>query len=409
MIEEEEKTKQEEERWVSPLKSPNINKEMKLVTAIGGDGIGPLVVDATVIVLEGMKLPGLEIRSMPAGESAIKIHGSAFPPETKDSIDQSDAILFGATEESALQVIAYLRWGLGNYANIRPIKYYPGMYTVMKDELVEKVNYTFVREGTEGMYAAAGKEGKVKELYKKRIVTPADVEKWGEDAIYAMRIVSKRGTDRIGRVACEICTKRKEQGIGKGLLEIVCKPNVLRSQDRMFIDRITKIANTDFPDLKVESYIVDDFARRLLRYPDYHDTIVIENMMGDILSDEAAEVVGGLGVAGSGVYGPKAAYFEPTHGSAPEVLKRQNYKGEPVPNPVATIISAVMLLDYLGYEQESVKLEQAITNTLKGGLDIENNWQTLPRDAVPENYRKEGKFGSTTDVAQKVLEEYNNL
>ena len=401
--------KKEEEPWVNPLKSPNVNKKKKVVTAIGGDGIGPLVVDATVLILKGMNLPGLEIRSMPAGESAIKTHGAAFPPETRASTDECDAILFGATEESALQVIAYLRWGLGNYANIRPIKYYPGMYTVMKDELVQKVNYTFVREGTEGMYAAAGKEGKVRELFKKRIVTPTDVEKWGEDAVYAMRIVSKKATDRIGRVACEICTKRKEQGIGKGLLEIVCKPNVLRTQDRMFIDRITKIAKTDYPDLKVETYIVDDFARRLLRYPDYHDTIVIENMMGDILSDESAEIVGGLGVAGSGVYGPKAAYFEPTHGSAPEVLKRKNYKGDPVPNPIATVISAAMMLDYLGYEEPSVKLEQAITNTLKGGLDIEKNWKGLPRDSVPESYRKEGKFGSTTDVAQKVLEEYKLL
>ncbi len=405
----EEEVKPQEEKWVSPLKSPNIGKKNKIITAIGGDGIGPLVVDATVLILKGMKLPGVEIRSMPAGESAIKTHGSAFPAETRQAVDVSDAILFGATEESALQVIAYLRWGLGNYANIRPIKYYPGMYTVMKEELVQKVNYTYVREGTEGMYAAAGKEGKVRELYKKRIVTPTDVEKWGEDAVYAMRIVSKKATDRIGRVACEICTQRKEKGIGKGLLEIVCKPNVLRTQDRMFIDRITKIAKTDFPDLKVETYIVDDFARRLLRYPDYHDTIVIENMMGDILSDESAEIVGGLGVAPSGIYGPKAPYFEPTHGSAPEVLKRKNYKGDPVPNPVATILSAVLMLDYLGFEKESVKLEQAVANTLQGGLDIETNWKSLPRDSVPESYRKDGKFGSTTDVAEKVLAEYKKL
>jgi isocitrate/isopropylmalate dehydrogenase len=275
----------EEEKWINPLKSPHINEKTKIVTAIGGDGIGPLVVDGTVLVLEGMKLSGLEIRKMPAGESALKTLGAAFPPETRQSIDESDAILFGATEESALQVIAYLRWGLGNYANLRPIKYYPGMSTVMKDELVKHVNYIFVREGTEGMYAAAGKEGKVKELYKKRIVTPADVEKWGEKALYAMRIVSPKATDRIGRVACEVCKKRKEKGIGKGLLEIVAKPNVLRSQDRMFIDRISKIAKEEYPELTVEWYIVDDFARRLLRYPDYHDTIVIENMMGDILSD----------------------------------------------------------------------------------------------------------------------------
>ncbi|MHA1649086.1 MAG: isocitrate/isopropylmalate family dehydrogenase [Candidatus Helarchaeota archaeon] len=399
----------EEEKWVNPLKSPNVDKKTKVVTAIGGDGIGPLVVDATVLVLEGMKIPGLEIRKMPAGESAIKTHGTAFPPETRKSIDESDAILFGATEESALQVIAYLRWGLGNYANLRPIKYYPGMSTVMKTELVENVNYIFVREGTEGMYAAAGKEGKVRQLAKKRIITPADLEKWGEKAVYAMRIVSPKGTDRIGRVACEVCKRRKEKGIGKGLLEIVCKPNVLRTQDRMFINRISKIAEEEYPELTVEWYIVDDFARRLLRYPDYHDTIVIPNMLGDILSDEAAEIVGGLGVAGSGVFGPKASYFEPTHGSAPAVLARKNYKGEPVANPTATLISAVLMLDYLGYEKESEKLEQAIGNMIKGGLDVENNWQTLPRDAVPKSYWKEGKFGSTTDVAEKVLEEYKKL
>ncbi|MFX1296178.1 MAG: isocitrate/isopropylmalate family dehydrogenase [Promethearchaeota archaeon] len=399
----------EEEKWISPLKSPNVDKKTKVITAIGGDGIGPLVVDATVLVLEGMKVPGLEIRPMPAGESAINTHGVAFPPETRKSIDESDAILFGATEEKALQVIAYLRWGLGNYANLRPIKYYPGMATVMKTKLVENIDYIFVREGTEGMYAAAGKEGKVRQLARKRIVTPIDVQKWGEKAVYAMRIVSQKGTDRIGRVACEVCKKRKEKGIGKGLIEIVCKPNVLRTQDRMFIKRIEKIVEEEYPELTSEWWIVDDFARRLLRYPDYHDTIVIPNMLGDILSDESAEIVGGLGIAGSGVYGPKTSYFEPTHGSAPAVFIRKNYKGEPAANPTATLISATLMLDYLGYEKESEKLEQAIANMIRGGLDVDNNWKTLPRDAVPKSHWKDGKFGSTTDVAKKVLEEYKKF
>jgi len=392
----------------SVLKSPNINKKEKTVVAIGGDGIGPLVVNATVHILKGMKIPGLTIKEMPAGESAAKEYGTAFPPQTKEAIDNCDAILFGATEESALQVIAYLRWGLGNFANVRPIKYFKGMYTVMKEELVENVDYVFVREGTEGMYAAAGKEGKVKNLYKKGIITKTDYERWGDKAIYAFRIVSPQGTDRIAKVACEICQRRLENGRGKGLLEIVCKPNVLRQQDQMFIKRIKKIAK-NFPDIKVEEYIVDDFARRLLRYPDYHDTIVIPNMLGDILSDEAAEIVGGLGVAASGVYGPKASYFEPTHGSAPAVLARKNYKGDPVANPTATILSAVLMLDYLGYEKEAQKLEMAVAKMIEGGLDVEANWKSLPRDAVPEKYRKEGKFGSTMDVAEKVLEEYKKL
>jgi 3-isopropylmalate dehydrogenase len=392
-----------ENEYRSILKSPRINKSSKKVIALGGDGIGPSVVNATVYVLNGMKISGLEIKSMPCGESAIETHGNAFPDETKNAIDHCNAVLFGATHESAVQVIAYLRWGLGNFANIRPIKYFKGMDTVFKTELVENVDYTFIRECTEGMYAATGKEGKLKKLIRKGIIYKSDIEKWTEDAIYAIRIVSPQATDRIGRVACEVCIKRKNEGIGKGLLEIVCKPNILRSQDGMFIKRIKNIAKNEFPELKVETYIVDDFAARLIRFPDYHDTIVIPNMMGDILSDEAAQIVGGLGVAGSGIYGPKIPYFEPTHGSAPDIA------GEKIANPIATILSASMLLDYLGYIKESKGLMKAIENTIAGALNIESNWNMLPKDVVPPKYRKEGKFGTTDDVALKILQEYKKL
>ena len=385
------------------LKSPNINKSKKIVTALGGDGIGPTVVNATVFVLEGMKINGLEIKKMPCGESAMETHGNAFPSETREAVDNSDAVLFGATHETAVQVIAYLRWGLGNYANVRPIKYFKGMDTNLKPELVENVDYTFIRECTQGAYAAVGKEGKLTKLIRKGLIYKPDIERWTEKAIYGLRVVSPHATDRVGRVACEMCMKRKNEGIGKGLLEIVCKPNIFRQQDGMFIKRISKIAEKDFPEIKVETYIVDDFAARLIRFPDYHDTIVIPNMMGDILSDEAAQIVGGLGVAGSGVYGPKIPYFEPTHGSAPDIA------GKKIANPAATIISATMMLDYLGFEDESKKLMRALESTLAGGLEVEKNWKTLPADAVPFSYRKEGKFGSTTDVAEKILEEYKKL
>jgi len=385
------------------LKSPNVNKPKKTVIALGGDGIGPTVVNATVLVLEGMKIKGLEIKSMPCGESAMETHGNVFPEETKNAVNNCDAVLFGATHETAVQVIAYLRWGLGNFANIRPIKYFKGMDTNLKPELVENVDYVFIRECTQGMYAATGKEGKLKKLIRKGLISKPDIERWTENAIYALRIVSPNATDRIGKVACEMCIKRKDEGIGKGLLEIVCKPNVLRSQDGMFIKRIKKIAENEYPEIQVETYIVDDFASRLIRFPDYHDTIVIPNMMGDILSDEAAQIVGGLGVAGSGVYGPKIPYFEPTHGSAPDIA------GQKIANPTATIISAIMMLEYLGFEKESKKLMKAIEKTLAGGLDVEKNWKTLTQDAVPPKYRKEGKFGSTTDVANKILEEYRNI
>jgi len=392
-----------ENKYKNILKSPKINKSPKKVIALGGDGIGPEVVNATVFILERMKISDLEIKMMPCGESAIETHGNAFPPETKKAVDNSDAVLFGATHESAVQVIAYLRWGLGNFANIRPIKYFKGMYTNLKQDLVENINYSFIRECTEGCYAATGKEGKLTKLIKKGLIYKPDIERWTENAIYSFRIVSPRATDRVGRVACEVCMKRKDEGIGKGLLEIVCKPNIFRQQDGMFIKRIKEVVKNEYPELQVETYIVDDFAARLIRFPDYHDTIVIPNMMGDILSDEAAQIVGGLGVAGSGVYGPIIPYFEPTHGSAPDIA------GQKIANPIGTIISATMMLDYLGYKKESEGLMKAIENTLIGGLNIEKNWKTLPKDAVPPKYREEGKFGTTDDVAHKILEEYKKL
>ncbi|MHA1376862.1 MAG: isocitrate/isopropylmalate family dehydrogenase [Candidatus Helarchaeota archaeon] len=384
---------------------------VKKVIAIGGDGIGPLVVDATVWLLNQMKLPNLEIKSMPAGESAIETHGSAFPPETREAFDNCDAILFGATEEKALQVIAYLRWGLGNYANIRPIKYYPGIEVVspLKKELIENIDYVFVREGTEGMYAAAGREGKIRTLAKKGVVNPKELERWGPKAVYALRICSPEGTKRIAKIALDLCRKRKEEGVGKGLLEVITKRNVLRVQDKLWLDIITKMAKAEYPEIKIEEYFVDDFARRLLRYPDYHDTIVTENMIGDILTDMCAELVGGLGLAGSGIMGPKAPYFEPTHGSAPAVLKRKNHAGEPVANPMATMFAAKMMLEYLGYVKESKKLEQAIASLILDARDYEKNWKDLPRDIVPEKLRREGKFASTHHTAEAVYEKYKAL
>lgn len=384
---------------------------VKKVVSLGGDGIGPLVVDATVWLLNEMHVPDLEITPMPCGESAVATHGSTFPPETKEALDNCDAILFGATEESALQVIAYLRWGLGNYANIRPLKYYPGIEVVspLKTELIQKIDYVFVREGSEGMYAAAGREGKVKTLAKKGVVNPTELERWGEKAVYALRICSPEATLRIAKYACEICMKRKNEGIGKGLIEVITKRNVLRVQDKLWLDTITKFAKQNYPEIKIEEYFVDDFARRLLRYTDVHDVILTENMIGDILTDMCAEIVGGMGFAGSAVLGGRIPYFEPTHGSAPAVLARKNYKGEPVPNPIATILSGKMMLEYLGYLDESVKLDKAITSLIAEAQDYQNTWENLPRDLVPEELRKDGKFASTQRTAEAILEHYKEL
>ncbi len=122
-----------------------------------------------------------------------------------------------------------------------------------------------------------------------------------------------------------------------------------------------------------------------------------------------AEIVGGLGVAYSGVLGPKAPYFEPTHGSAPAVLARKNYAGEPVANPIATILSAKMMLEYLGYLNESKKLEKAVAALILDARNYKEHWKDLPRDLVPENLRKDGKFASTQHTVEAIYEKYKAL
>ena len=134
----------------------------------------------------------------------------------------------------------------------------------------------------------------------------------------------------------------------------------------MFIKRISRIAETEFPQIKVETYIVDDFAARLIRFPDYHDTIVIPNMMGDILSDEAAQIVGGLGVAGSGVYGPKIPYFEPTHGSAPDIA------GKGIANPIGTILSVkLMMQESFNSLEIGNEIDYAVEAALQEGRTVD--------------------------------------
>ena len=366
----------------------------KKVVALGGDGIGPEVIDATVWLLEEMNISGLEIKEGLIGEAAIKEYNTAFPKESRELIDKSDAILFGAVGDTSTLVLAYLRWGLDNFANVRPVKYYEGTPTPIKEP--EGIDFVFVRENLEGMYACIGKEGKTSKLLKKGLMKKSDFEGYGEKAVYGTRIISERESKRVGRFSCELAMKRKGRG-SPGKLTIVHKSNVLKLQDGLFKDTIYKLAKEEFSELEVDDYYVDDMARRLLRYPTDFDVIVIPNMMGDILSDMTAELVGGLGMAASGLFGPNIPYFEPIHGSAPK------YAGLGVANPIAAILSAQMMLDFLGFEKEAKNLEEGVAALVSEAKDVEKNWASLPRDLVPDSYRKEDKFAKTKKVAEEIF------
>lgn len=352
----------------------------KKVVVLGGDGIGPEVTGVTVKIMREAGFP-LEILTPPCGESVIEQYGTAFPDEARELCESSDAILFGATHEASIIIMAYLRFVLRTYANMRPSKYYKGSSSPLSTP--DQIDFVVVRENLEGMYP--GREGELWELAKAlpdyRDLLGKGFAELGEGK-FAIRVITKEGSDRIARFACELARKRKGAGHA-GKVTCVTKQNMLRESCGLFKQRVEEIIK-GYPELQYEHFHVDDAARRLVRFPQEMDVIVTSNMFGDILSDLGAELVGGLGIAPSGCYGDGKAYFESVHGSAPDIA------GKSIANPTATILSAAMMLDYLGLPNEAAALERAVAAVFRKGA-------ALTRD--------QGGNATTTEFAEAVLNE----
>ncbi|MBU2647480.1 hypothetical protein KKI24_22425 [bacterium] len=329
----------------------------KKVVILGGDGVGPEVADVTADVLRKMSLD-LEILEPICGEKAQAELGNFFPDETRKLCDESDAILFGASGTTSGFLLAYLRWGLDNYINIRPIKYYPGCRTPLKD--AEGIDFVILREGIEGMYP--GREGDIslltKNLPEYRDILGKSFADYGEGK-FAVRIITDSGARRFLKFSCEFTLQRKAAGY-KGNLTCVTKSNVLRESDGLFY-RIMEEEIKLFPELILEHYYVDDMARRILRFPKDLNVLTTTNMFGDILSDEAAELVGGLGMSASACIGGTVPYFEPVHGAAPDIA------GQGIVNPTAMMFSAKMMLDQLGMADAARALDDGIAAVYREG------------------------------------------
>jgi isocitrate/isopropylmalate dehydrogenase len=331
----------------------------KRIVVLGGDGVGPEVCDVASNILDKMKL-GFEILKPPGGESAMEKHGTPLPDETKKLCGEVDAVLFGAAGSFSSPIINFLRWGLDNYVNIRPIKYYPGVSTPLKD--AKGIDMVILRENSEGFYPP-GREGDISQL----------AEKWSDwrDKLlgrrfkdygigkFSIRIITESGVGRMMKFACEFTRKRKEQGY-PGKFTLSTKSNVLQESCGL-VQRIAEAEIRHYPDLTYEHFYIDDMCRRIVRYPKEMDVIVTTNMFGDILSDEASELVGGLGMAPSACIGGKTPYFEPVHGSAPKYAKKN------VINPTAMILSVKMMLDHFGMEEEAKNLETAVAEVYREG------------------------------------------
>ncbi|OVE85857.1 isocitrate/isopropylmalate dehydrogenase family protein [Natronolimnobius baerhuensis] len=299
------------------------------IAVIPGDGIGQEVTPAAVDVLEALDLE-FEFIEADAGDAVKAETGEALPQETYDLAASADATLFGAAGETAADVILPLRDAVDSYVNIRPAKAYPGV-----DAVRPETDLVFLRENTEGVYSGIE-------------------DRLTQDVATLTRVVTESASEDLGEFACEYVADNDYDGF-----TIAHKANVMRETDGVFRDTIARVAEEHGID--ADEVLMDAFATRVCLDPEQFDVIVCPNLAGDVLSDLAAGLVGGLGLLPSANVGSERALFEPVHGTAPDIA------GEGVANPAATIISAAMLLEYLGYDEESQAVHDAVEATLEEG------------------------------------------
>lgn len=308
---------------------------MKRILVIPGDGIGPEVTASAVKVLGSLGLP-LSFEEAEAGFACYRRHGTSLPESTVKKAEESDAVLFGAVTtppgiEGYSSAILGLRRSLGLFANVRPVRSFPHAASRQGIDMV------IVRENTEGLYAGR--------------------ERLSEDGNTAVseRVITREASMRIARFAYALAESQ-----GRRKVTIVHKANVLRKSCGLFRESCLEVAR-DHPAIETDEALVDATAMRLIQRPEAFDVILTTNLFGDILSDEASMLVGGLGLAPSANIGGRHALFEPVHGSAPDIA------GKGIANPFAAVLSAGMMLDWLGYAAEAKRVGQAVGRALIQG------------------------------------------
>lgn len=311
---------------------------------IPGDGVGPELTKGTLRVLEAAQEKAglnLSIVKVEAGDECFRRTGEALPNKTIEAIKNSHACLKGPVGETAADVIVKLRIMFDLYANIRPIKAYPPAPCLRPD-----IDLVFVRENTEDVYRG--------------------IEFMLNDTAVCLRVISRRGSERIAKKAFELARRRNK----KRRVTAVHKANVMKLTCGLFAEVCREVAQ-QYPDITFNEQYVDATAMRLIKEPQKFDVIVTTNMFGDILSDEAAQLVGGLGMAPGANIGDSFALFEPIHGSAPTRVGKQTA------NPCSMILAAKMMFDWLGEKYKDPRcsvaaevIEKAVAETLRKGITI---------------------------------------
>jgi isocitrate/isopropylmalate dehydrogenase len=326
----------------------------KTVAVVPGDDAAPEGMAAAVSVLRALDAP-IELDVLPTGSELADMPWGERERLVVDRMDAADTVLFGSTS-GVTPGVEHLRWGRRTYANVRPIQWRPGYRSPLAQP--EGIDYVIVRENLEDAYV--GIMGDADALRASGLVGPlARLVNEGEGR-FAAKVVTRRGTEDVARFAFRLAEQRR------GHLTVSAKTNMLPATDRWFCDIVEEVGH-EFGGVTVERFIVDDMAHRLVMWPDRLDVLLLPNLYGDVLSDEGAATIGGMGLAPSGCYGDDFAYFESVHGSAPDIA------GQHVINPTATMLSAAMMLRYIDMPEEADRLEGAIAAVYAEG-------QVLTRD-----------------------------
>lgn len=303
-----------------------------IITLIPGDGVGPQIVEAARRVIDAAGVP-INWEVVEAGEAMIEKCGTPLPQYVLDSIKKNKIALKGPLTtpigKGFRSVNVTLRQELNLFANVRPARNLPGVETRFSG-----VDLIIVRENTEDLYG--GIEHRV-----------------GRDAAESIKVITREASTRIARYAFELA--RRE---GRRKVTAVHKANIMKLTDGLFLECARQVA-AEYPDIEYEEYIVDAMCMKLVQTPENYDVLLLPNLYGDIVSDLCAGLVGGLGVAPGANIGEEAAVFEPVHGSAPR------HAGLNRVNPLATVLSGVMMLKHMGEMDAARRIEEAVIRVLK--------------------------------------------
>ncbi|WP_017437651.1 isocitrate/isopropylmalate dehydrogenase family protein [Saccharococcus caldoxylosilyticus] len=350
---------------------------MYRIAVIEGDGIGPEIVSGSLKVLASLekkinsKL--FDLVNLEAGLHAYEIYGTTFPDETNSQLENCHGLILGPLSthlyhgDNMPNPSAKIRKNFDLYANVRPIRSIPSV-----ECRYQNIDMVIVRENTEGMYA------------DRNMLNGSGEFMINEDTVVSLRLVTRKASRRVANVAFRLANERNN----KRYVTVVHKANVLKKGCGLFLEECCKVRE-QYVDILMDDYHIDAFAMYLVLHPEKYDVIVTTNMFGDILSDLAAGLVGGLGVAPSLNVGDNFAVAQAVHGSAPSIA------GKGIANPVAEILSVQMLINWLGRKYNDKKAIQA------SSLLYQAVWTALEKGD-----RKTPDLGgdsSTEDVCNEII------